>query len=373
VEIINAFLSARSASPGVSAVSKSLKLALSILIIALITPVSLPNLTTTTRIESEVELVAVGDILLDRGVARRLERDGVSAAFGRVRETLSGADTAFGNLECPLTNTCERTQQRISFRADPRYAEALTGAGFDIMSLANNHSMDCGRAGLLETMLTLRRSGINWCGAGRTRAESEAPVVLNVKGIRIAFVGFTAITPPALAALKDDGATVALASRESLARGVAYARRQADVVVVSLHWGVEYAYRPSLEQRELAHAAVEAGADLVLGHHTHTLEGIELIERRDDAGKQRYALIAYSLGNFAFDSTRAPGRRVAESVMLRCRLGRSGLASAEVIPVVLDNYLPRPASPEQAQAILARLSSLSNELKTRITNGRIKG
>jgi poly-gamma-glutamate capsule biosynthesis protein CapA/YwtB (metallophosphatase superfamily) len=322
------------------------------------------------RAQATVELVAVGDILLARGVARRIEGVGTQIVFARVRDIISGADVAFANLECPLAQTCERAPQRIAFRAEPRNVTALTRAGFDIVSLANNHSMDCGRVGLSETIDSLRRAGLRWCGAGRTRAEAEAPVLLNVKGIRIAFVAFTAIAPAARAYMKTYGPAVAIASREALTRAVGAAKLEADVVIASLHWGEEYASRPDSEQRELAHAAVEAGADLVIGHHTHTLEGFELINRPTGAGK-RYALIAYSLGNFAFDSPRSLGKRVTESVVLSCVLSREGVLSAGIKPVMLENYLPRPARTEEAQSILSRLSALSAELNTRITNGRI--
>jgi poly-gamma-glutamate capsule biosynthesis protein CapA/YwtB (metallophosphatase superfamily) len=330
----------------------------------------LPGYTSTRREEPAIELVAVGDILLDRGVARRIEREGASTVFARVRDTLSRADLAFGNLECPLAEECNRVPQRISFKAQPRTVATLTGAGFDVLSLANNHSLDCGRAGLLETMLHLRQSGLRWCGAGRTRAEAEAPVVLNVKGIRVAFVGFTSVVPPSAVASKDDEPNVAVASRAALQGAVAAARLEADVVVVSLHWGIEYASRPGSEQRELARVAVEAGADLVLGHHTHTLEGVELLTTRTRLGTRR-ALVIYSLGNFAFDSTRVVGKRVSESVILRCELGRNGLISAEILPVILENYLPRPATAEEAQSIRARMTALSAELGTRITKGSI--
>jgi poly-gamma-glutamate synthesis protein (capsule biosynthesis protein) len=141
----------------------------------------------------------------------------------------------------------------------------------------------------------------------------------------------------------------------------------ADAVVVSLHWGTEYASRPGARQRELAQAAVEAGADLVLGHHTHTLQGLEAFAR-GGAGR---ALVAYSLGNFVFDSPPSLGRRVIESVILRCRFGKDGLISAEVRAVVLDRYLPRAAAPAEARNILARLDELSAELGTNLTGGRV--
>lgn len=321
--------------------------------------------------EPVVELAAVGDILLDRGIARRIERDGLGVVFRDVKDILSGADISFGNLESPVTSACDRARQRISFRANPLYADSLKEAGLDILSLANNHSMDCGRRGLLETMRHLRRKGLSFCGAGASRKEAEAPLILNIKGIRIAFVAFTAIAPALIAEAEETAPGVALASREAIVRAVGLARVEADVVIVSLHWGEEYASRPGPEQRELARLIAEAGADLILGHHTHTLEGLELIERRDAAGGVRHSLAAYSLGNFVFDSPRIMGKRVNESAILRCRLGRRGLISAELLPVVLQNYLPRRASTAEAEAILARLSTLSAELNTRMSQGRI--
>lgn len=329
-----------------------------------------PSVSVAAQSGPEVEVAAVGDILLDRGVARRIEREGTRVVFARVRSVISAADLSFGNLECPVTNRCQRAPQRIAFRASPRYLEALTDAGFDMLSLANNHSMDCGTTGLIETMRNLRRSGLRWSGAGQTRAEAESFVIVKLKGIRIAFLSFTAISPSADKPLRDNAPSVALASGSSVERAVVSARREADVVIVSLHWGVEYSYRPVAEQVSLAHAAVEAGADVVLGHHPHTLAGLEVLKRQTTAGT-RPALIAYSLGNFAFDSPRWLGRRVTESVILRFRLTRAGLVSAEVLPVVLEGYLPRPAVSNEAQSINARMASLSAELNTQMTNGQI--
>ncbi|MCA1558394.1 MAG: CapA family protein, partial [Acidobacteria bacterium] len=331
----------------------------------------LPFFTGAAPEETSVELVAVGDVLLDRGIARQIESKGTRVVFARVKDVLSNSDLAFANLECPLTKSCERSPQRISFRAEPRYVDALTSAGFDIVSLANNHSMDCGSMGLLETMRNLSSGGVRFCGAGLTPAEASAPVILNARGIRIAFLAFTNIAPAAASvSQKDDAPTVALTTGAAVERAVSAARLEADVVVVSLHWGLEYASRPTAEQVRLAHSIVEAGADLILGHHTHTLEGVELVERRESRGI-RQALIIYSLGNFAFDSPRAIGRRVRESVILRCRLGRTGLISAQLLPVVLENHLPRPASIDEARNIFTRLGVLSGELKTRIKDGHV--
>jgi gamma-polyglutamate biosynthesis protein CapA len=317
--------------------------------------------------EATIELVAVGDILLDRGVARRIGREGAGRVFADVKGEVAGADVAVGNLENPLASRCRRAAKKITFQARPAHADALAGVGLDLVSLANNHTLDCGRGGLLETLDHLKERGLRWAGAGPTRAAAEAPVVLTVKGIKIAFVAFTDVEPLHGRRLDvRDG--VARASAPALRRVVAAAREGADAVVVSLHWGVEYASRPSARQRELAQAAVGAGADLVLGHHTHTLQGLEAFTTGRTA---RRALVAYSLGNFVFDSPPSLGRRVVESVILRCRFGRDGLRSAEVLPVVLDKYLPRPAGPDEGRGILSRLTELSAELGTDLAGGRV--
>jgi poly-gamma-glutamate capsule biosynthesis protein CapA/YwtB (metallophosphatase superfamily) len=320
--------------------------------------------------EATVELVAVGDVLLDRGVARRIEQEGTARVFAGATDALAGADVTFGNLENPVASRCQRSRKKISFQARPTYADALLGAGFDVLSLANNHTLDCGKGGLLETIDHLKARGLHWAGAGRTLTAAEAPTILTVKGIKIAFVAFTDVEPESGAG-RDAWRGVARASKSALGRAIIAARGQADVVVVSLHWGIEYTSRPSVRQRELAQAAVAAGADLVLGHHTHTLQGLEAFTQRG-SGVKRRALVAYSLGNFVFDSPPALGRRVVETVVLRCKLNRSGLVSAEVRPVVIEKYLPRAAMPEESRRILARLGELSAELSTDLNNGLVR-
>ena len=319
--------------------------------------------------EATIELVAVGDVLLDRGVARRIEHEGTTRVLADVREALAGADVTFGNLENPLAAHCRRSPKKISFQARPNSADALLGAGFDVLSLANNHTLDCGKSGLLETIEHLKTRGLGWAGAGPTLSAAEAPTILSVKGIKIAVVAFTDVEPVS-GTRRDVRGVVARASKSALRRAIVAARTVADVVVVSLHWGVEYASRPSMRQRELAQTAVAAGADIVLGHHTHTLQGLEAVIHKGAAGTRR-ALVAYSLGNFVFDSPPSLGRRVVESIILRCKLGKNGLVSAEVQPVFIEKYLPRAAAPEESHRILARLRELSAELGTDLNAGLV--
>lgn len=297
-------------------------------------------------------------------MTRYLARHGDDYPLARVRDTLSSADLAFANLECPLSRNGSKASKPFCFKVPPERVRALRSGGLDLLSLANNHSMDCGRTGLVETMETLRVGGLRWCGAGATRAEAEAPAVAQIRGLRIAFVGFCDFIPEGTF-LREDRPTIAFASEESVGRAVGAARRSADVLIASFHWGVEYRSRPGDRQETLARTAVEAGADLVLGHHPHVLQRLESIPRRGG----RPALVAYSLGNFVFDQ-RGSGRD--QSVILRCTLGKGGVQRAEILPVRIEDCRPRPARAAEGATILSRLAELSAERGTTIRGGEVE-
>jgi len=301
-----------------------------------------------------VTVAAVGDIMLDRRVARTMQRKGPAGMVVGICHLLSGADLATGNLECPLAEKSGRLEKPIAFRGSPRAVKALVEGGLTVVSLANNHALDCGRDGLRETMGVLAKSGLRWCGAGVDRRAAERPAVIAVRGRRVAFVGFCEF--PEGERKWDHTPTIALAEEETVRRVVAEAKDQADSVVASFHWGEEYDDRPNRLQRRLAMAAVEAGADLVVGCHPHVLQGFEVVAKGG-----RRALVAYSLGNFLFDQKR---ERTRESVVLRVTLGRGGVTEANLVPVTVDGARPRPATTEEARVSLARLTKLCKQLHT---------
>lgn len=311
-------------------------------------------------------LAAVGDILLDRGVGRKIGQHGTDYPFQHVADVLSAADVTFGNLECPLSENGAKAAKPYSFKAKPATAQCLVRAGFDVLSLANNHTMDCGPRGLLETFDHLGLAGIRWCGAGRTRAEAEAATLLTVKGISVAFVGFSDF-PTGGSAPSGDTPAVAFTSEDTVRERVAAARRLADVVVASFHWGVEYASRPTQRQTTLARVAAAAGADLVLGHHPHVLQGFE-VTGDDSSPAGRTSLIAYSLGNFVFDQR---GGQKVQGAILVCNVSKAGIVSAEAMPVRIEGFRPRLASPAEASEILARLAALSAERNTTMKEGHV--
>ncbi len=274
-----------------------------------------------------VTLAAVGDVMLDRGVARRIGREGPRWPFEKARDALRSADLAFCNLECPLSADGVKVNKRVCFKADPANVECLRDGGFDVVSLANNHTLDCGSPGLADTMECLDAARIRYTGAGDTPADAARPAIITAKGLRIAFLARNAWLPEGVWS-RPDAPAGAYLDPETIESEVRDAARRADVVIVSLHWGREYRESPLDGQVEFAHRIVDAGADLILGHHPHVLQPVE---------RYRGGVIAYSLGNFLFDS---PLRNCRETMILRCRLSKSGVSEVEQVPVGIRDHRP---------------------------------
>lgn len=280
---------------------------------------------------STVTLDAVGDVMLGRGVQRRIASSG--SPFARVDQELKRADVRFCNLECALSLRPFKVAKNFRLSASPETANWLRGE-FDIASVSNNHALDCGPGGWRDTLASLSRVGVVPCGKG-TQIE-----VIKRNGLRIGFVAFCDFHPT-LSVLGDP---LAYASKHSLTIAIAAARKVCDVVIVSIHWGIELSTRVSPRQRELANAAAVAGADVVLGHHPHVVEEVSYIQ----VGRHR-TLVAYSLGNFVFDRSRPTEIR---SAILQCRLSARGVQSARILPIAIRRYFPQIARSEPVRAIV---------------------
>ena len=248
------------------------------------------------RTPGPVTLLACGDVLLSRTVAEMIDRHGYRWPFRHVRDLVTSADLAFCNLENPasfLGRPYPGKPADVTFRAAPGALFSLAWAGFDVVSLANNHMNDYGPAAIRETLDYLDLLGIARAGAGFDEASARAPAVLEVRGSRVAFLAYAEGIWRVLPAASERPG-VALADPSRLASDIASLRKTArpDYVVVSVHWGEEHERHPRQTQRDFGRAAIDAGADLVLGHHPHVLQSLE-----------RYGegLIVYSLGNFVFD------------------------------------------------------------------------
>jgi len=301
-----------------------------------------------------VTIAAVGDLMLDRDIETLMEQHGAPYPFERVAGLLRDADLTIANLELAFTDRGVASDKLYTFRVAPRYAGGLAEAGIDVVSLGNNHTADFGPEGVADTIAALDHAGIGHAGAGPDVASSRRPAFVDVDGLRVAFLSYTDVMENTFAGPASAG--VALATSDVIDADVRAARAQADVVVVSLHSGVEYTDAPQPEQQRLARAAIDAGALLVLGHHPHALQGWEYYGD---------GLIAYSLGNFVFDLDRDDlanlGRRAFDTVVLYVTLRTGEVLEVRAEPVTIDpgENRPRPATEQEAVAILARLDELN--------------
>lgn len=245
-----------------------------------------------------------GDILLDRGVRQEIEARGTESLFtSGVDSVLRASTLVVGNLECPATTIKAPTFKRYIFRAEPEWLDVLRNHGFTHLNLANNHSVDQGRRGLEDTHRQVIAHGITPIGADSTQAAAAQPVLLTeaprkvwlIASLRMALENF-AWLPDRWSVSQDDD--------EALVKRVADLRRadSTAVIIVSPHWGWEHHLEPVGQQRVLAHRLIDAGADLLIGHHTHTLQTIENYRGRS---------IYYSLGNFIFDQKKPINSRAA--------------------------------------------------------------
>ncbi len=303
-----------------------------------------------------VHLVAVGDLMLDRSLSVALQQGNIDYPFTNVSESLLEADLTIGNLESALGDIGEPAKKRYQFRAPPEAAESLASAGFDIISLANNHAMDFGHEGLLQGMELLNEQGIKTTGAGINAQAAHAPALVEVNELKMAFLSYVHVPVEAITGFDtadwtatDTSPGLAWADPEQIASDVHNAQNQSDLVVVLLHSGHEYVAAPSEPQVAAAHAAIDAGADLVIGHHTHVLQGIEFYED---------GVIIYGTGNFAFEIDGDP-----QTALFHIWMDQDGVRQIEIDPAIIQfGGQPRLADESESAAILNQVYYLTNVL-----------
>lgn len=291
----------------------------------------------------EHSLIFAGDIMLSRGVDLWMRREGHLYPFENIAGTTNSAEIVFGNLESPLSTKGKKGDNYYSFRGNPESVKGLIYAGFKVLNLANNHSCDYGKEALEETIELLNQNNIKTIGAGKNLQEARKPAIFNLGDLKITFLGYN-VSPGAFYA-KDNRFGVTKAESALIMEDIEKMKNKADLIVVSFHWGIEYEDFPTEYQKSLAHMTIECGADIVIGHHTHTFQGIEIYK-----GK----LIAYSLGNFIFDQRDLKNN---QSLVLKVVFKGKKLLRAEIIPIELITYpcSPKVAEGKMAEEILERL------------------
>ena len=259
---------------------------------------AIPSLPTEKK---QITLMLVGDIMLNRGVELEIKkRDDWNWPFLKIAKKLKEADIAFGNLEGPISDKGAKVGSIYSFRMDPKAIDSLKSAGFDILSLANNHAFDYGRQALKDTYDRLEQAGIDYVGGGLNATEAGTPAIKEVYGTKFAFLAYTDLCLDSWKPTKDSAGINCTyeSDLENIKKNIKNAKNSADIVIVSLHSGNEYVENLTPFQINFSKSAIDAGADLVAGHHPHIVQKNEEYFSTS-SGKTGY--IFYSLGNFVFD------------------------------------------------------------------------
>ncbi|MFH1789949.1 MAG: CapA family protein [bacterium] len=300
-----------------------------------------------SQIKGEVSLIAVGDISYSRGVERTVKKENdINYPFYKIKDYFKSADLIFGNLETPITQGREIAYLEMLFRSNPGTQQALKEAGFSVLSLANNHTMNFGEKGLKDTFDYLDKAGIKYVGAGMNEQQANHPVYIEKKGIKFAFLAYNdADVVPASYEAGNNHAGTAFMRSVQMVEAVKEAKQNSDFVIVSMHSGTEYIGEPNHSQSNFAHAVIDAGADLVIGHHPHVVQTME---------KYKGKYIFYSLGNFIFDQMWS--QETKDALTAKIYFTKDGITKISFLPVVIENFAqPRMANDSEAKKILQRL------------------
>jgi poly-gamma-glutamate synthesis protein (capsule biosynthesis protein) len=272
-----------------------------------------------------------GDVMLSRYVgALARQRDDPASPLRDVSDLFSSADIAFVNLEAPFSDRGRKVEAGMVFKAEPEMIEALRVAGIDIVSTANNHARDCGGYGVEFTLNWLQKNGIETVGTGQTAALAHEGAILERNQVGFGFLAYTYDQSNGNHADQDD--RVAMMDLEEMVEDVKKLQERCDVVIVSMHAGTEYLQKPNAQQREFAHAAIDAGATIVVGHHPHVTQPVE------DYGK---GVVFYSLGNLAFDQFQR--KETQRGWIADVRFIRNRLVGYGIIPVDIVRTVPKIA------------------------------
>jgi poly-gamma-glutamate capsule biosynthesis protein CapA/YwtB (metallophosphatase superfamily) len=290
--------------------------------------------------------------MLARTLATRLS----PSPFAAVAPTLSSADIAVANLECAVGVGGTPASKAFTFLAPPAAAATLADAGLDVVTLANNHALDFGAGVLSQTLVALDAAHVAHTGAGATEDDAHRPAIVEARGKRIAFLGYVKVMLEGTGfdvhswEAHGDSPGVAWLDTARIARDVVAAKGSADVVVVMLHTGFEGHWIANVYQRAAAHAAIDAGALVVIGAHPHLLQGVE---------RYKNGFIAYSLGDFVFDG------KDKYSAILRLTIDGDAVKDVAWTPVFLHDGIPTLADAKESAGVERLIESLSRQLPSR--------
>ncbi|MCM3143236.1 CapA family protein [Brevibacillus sp. MER 51] len=325
-------------------------------------PNTQPTPDNTANQKTSVQLTFVGDIMMSGNVEKTLLANSYDYPYKHVSSLFLQDDITIANLETPITATGVAAQNKeYVYKSSPLAVPAMKNAGIDVVNLANNHSMDQGVPGLLDTFDALDENRIEYVGAGKDASRAYSPVFIEKNGIKIAILGFSRVIPETSWFAGDSQPGMAASYDPTLAvKAIQDANSQADLVVVIAHWGKERSDYPVDHQKELSRAYIDAGADLIVGGHPHVLQGFE---RYNDKW------IAYSLGNFIFTRSNEP--KTWETMVLQASCTKSGDCELTMLPFHAELGQAVPMNESNGAALLKRIESISESVDIQ-SDGRVQ-
>lgn len=303
---------------------------------------------------SPITICATGDLMLGSWTQDVIRDSGYAHPFKHIDSIFQDADIVFSNLEAPFGETGEVFPQKTyTFQVRPDLVNVLTAGKINLVSLANNHIMDFGVESLVETMDLLKEHNISFAGAGLNITQARKPALLEINGERVAFLSYSLTFPEEFWAT-DSSAGTCFPSHNFVYEDIKKLKDGNDLVIISCHWSSELLDRPKPYQIELAHKMINAGADIILGHHPHVVQGVEYYKNR---------VIAYSLGNFIFGSY---SKTATVSMILKINWSEGRINTCKIIPINVYNeiveFQPRPLLGKEKTDFLENLNKLSLEL-----------
>lgn len=313
--------------------------------------------------KNAITISVAGDVMMDGSVRQQINRQGYDYPLEKVKEHFEKSDLNIVNLETSITTRGLKWPNKyFNFRSNPENLDFMKEAKIDIVTLANNHVLDYSNQGLLDTLDHLKKRGILYTGAGRNKKEALEGVIIDREDTKIGVLAFSRVIPDIKWYATDnkpgivgayDGYTLDMMKR------IKDLKEEVDILILSLHWGVERSIKPRAQEINLAKAAIDAGVDIVMGHHPHVLQGIEIYK-----GKP----IFYSLGNFVFG-----GRdKLTRTTMIgQVNVENKTLSSVNIIPCNIINGRPVPVVGESRDQSIKYISNLSKAFNTSIDKNGI--
>lgn len=296
-----------------------------------------------------------GDVMIGRLVNDHLSKVPSKYIWGDMLPFLKGCDLNLINLETALTKNDIPVPKVFNFRADPKYVQTLTEASIDVVTLANNHVLDYGEKGLLETLETLDRAHIKHVGAGKTLSEAKKPAIFTRKGISIGILGFTDNEPSWIATDKRPGInyiTITPLDLPIVLKEVEELKKHVDIVIVSLHWGPNMVESPPFEFIQFAHHLIDSGVDIIHGHSAHIFQRVEYYKK---------GLILYDTGDFIDDYYVDPTLRNDRSFYFMVDVNREGFLALRLIPTCISNFQVNQAQGADKEESVLRMELLSKQ------------